>query len=227
MADEPIVKIETHVEDAQGRLAGRYKEKLTYEGTVAMSARQVQDLEDTILDLSEVWNVANAEGPFLDDIGATVGQPRQGFDDDFYRIMIYVKMIENVSEGQPSMIISAARLVFGADIIHYMNLGLASVGLMFNGTFPPVPPSFIYTNLERILMAGVSLDYLAMPLPGIDVDDLFSFEGGTTGKGFGDLDDPSVGGYWVGLIPNTSDVIPDVEVFAFDLGQFDLSPFAL
>lgn len=227
MADDPVVKIETHVEDAKGRLSGRYREKETYEGMVALLARQVQDIEDTILDLIEIRKVENATGPFLDDIGAKVGQPRQGFDDDFYRILIYVKMIENISEGQPSMIIVAAQLVFGSTIIHYQNLGLASVGLMFNGTFPPVPPSFIYTNLERILMAGVSLDFLAMPLPGIDVDDLFSFEGGTTGKGFGDLDDPSVGGFWANLIPNNSTIIPDVEYFAFDLGQFDLSPFAL
>jgi hypothetical protein len=200
MADSKITKVTTHVQDAKDRLTGQYKGKPRIEGTVGLLAKQIQDLEDVLTDLLEAEILANAQGAFLDQLGDLVGQEREGLQDDFYRILIAVKIVKNFSKGEPDAIIRATRLIFQASEVHYMNLGGANVGLYVNGITPDVPSSFIYSNLQEVAAAGVKILFVAVAPPDTDPEDVFAFDGGETGGGFGSLSDPDIGGAWSGLI---------------------------
>jgi len=203
MAEE-IIQILTHEDDAVARLAGQYKGKPRIEALVRSIARQIQDLENAAFSVLVNDTLELAEGDALDLIGSLVEQPRQGFADDFYRILIKVKIAENFSEGQPRAIIQAFRLIMVANVVHYQNLGLGCVGLFGDGTFPPVNAGFVYDQLERILADGVSITYISTPAPGVDAADTFCFAGGPigVGKGFSDIAE-TVGGKWAGLVERT------------------------
>jgi hypothetical protein len=206
MADDPIVRITDHAQQAIERLSGQYREKNTLEGTVSLLARQVQDLEDTVFDILEQRKLAEATGVWLDALGEIADQPRQGFDDDLYRILIYVKIIENLSQGEPAAIISAFRLIMGAGSVQYVNLGGANVMLYADGELPPVSGSFLYNQLQRVVAAGVKIVALTTG-EGTDANDQFALGGVLTGdpavgKGLGSEDGTTIGGYFASIITN-------------------------
>ena len=228
MADSRLTQVTTHVADAKARLSGQYKEKPLIEGTVGIFADQIQDIEDTLFALLDIELLANATGQFLDDLGSLVVLDRQGVSDDFYRILIAVKIIKNFSKGEPAALIRATRLIFQTTEVHYMNLGHAAVGLYVSATYPAlIPGEFIYENLQEIVAAGVKIEFISFTSDTLDSDLVFAFDGGTTGAGFTDLADPSVGGYWSRLLIDDSTIPEDLTItFAFGTGMFDFSPLA-
>lgn len=199
MADSKIIKVTTHVQDAKDRLTGNKKGQPRIEGTIGMLAKQIQDLENVLVDLLDAELLATAQGDFLDKLGDLVGQPREGLQDDFYRILVAVKIVKNFSKGEPDAVIRATRLIFQATEVHYMNLGGGNVGLYVNGIIPAAPASFVYANLQEVVAAGVKINLIVSPPDDTDPDDVFAFDGGTAGSGFGSLTDPDVGGVFSGL----------------------------
>jgi len=57
-------------------------------------------------------NIDNAKGAVLDRYGLNFGVARQGADDDFYRLLIKVKMLALLSGGDIDTVISAAASLF-------------------------------------------------------------------------------------------------------------------
>lgn len=193
MANE-VIKITNHQSLAFARFLEQWKKKPNMESAIRAIVGGYPEMETLFFDLIEKrFDISLAEGEQLDVLGVIVGQERLGFDDAFYRILLQVRIGINVSEGDPERIISIAKLLTGASFIHYMNLDDGEVAIGTDGTIDLVTKNFMLTNLAKVLMAGVRLDYVAT----YEKDEAFAVTGpnaNAAAKGFGTIADVNAGG---------------------------------
>jgi hypothetical protein len=76
---------------------------------------QLQDLEDAGQTLLTLLDIDASEGVQLDNIGRIVGQPRNGVDDETYRLYLSARVLANKSDGTVEDIFSVMRALFGQD----------------------------------------------------------------------------------------------------------------
>jgi hypothetical protein len=194
-----IAKINDHIEQAKERLITQYKQATNLKNILDCFNEQTQDLEDAIHELFEGRWVDVAQGQVLDDFGTIVGQDRLGFDDDFYRILIYVKMGQNISQGETERVIDVYKIITRATIAQIQEHFPAGVTLLSNGTINPITASFIYEELQKVVGAGIRVDRI-----GEFSDTPFGFAGAPTALGFGTVADSSIGGtfaFWYDTAP--------------------------
>jgi len=193
MATE-IVKITDHEARAFARFFEQWKNKPNMVSSISSLVGGYPDMETMFFDLLDKrFNIDAAEGEQLDVIGIIVGQGRLNFDDAFYRILLNVRIGINISEGEPESIISTAKILTSADFIHYMNLRDGEVAIGTDGVIDLVTKDFLLFNLQKVLMGGVRLDYVAT----YEKDEAFAFSGvnaTAAAKGFGTIADGLVGG---------------------------------
>lgn len=208
-------KITTHVTDAEGNLIQQYKEATKLKTLLGALNVQVQDLEDALHSLIEGRWIENASGQVLDDFGEIIGQERMGFDDDFYKILLYVKMGENVSQGETERVIDVYKIITRATLVQLSEVFPAGIELMSNGTINPITAEFIWDKIQRVRAAGVRIDLIghfdAKPFgfskaPGAagfnqgklgyfyKTNKKFAFSGNANAGGFGTLADRIIGG---------------------------------
>lgn len=188
-----VIEITDHVEQALDRRLEQWKEKPNMESFLRALLNGHQDLESTFFDLINRLDIFLSEGVQLDNIGKIVGQDRLGFDDDFYRILILARIGINISSGEAERIISTAKLLTKANYIHYMNLLNGEIAIGSDGVINPLSVEFLITNLQRVVMGGVRIDYLAI----YDKTEAFAIAGTnvkTLGRGFGSTTDLATGG---------------------------------
>lgn len=101
-----------HVEAGQGNFLYQFRRNAIILLAYAASLlQQVQDLEDALWDIFELLNPAVASGVHLDRLGKLVGQPREGRDDQTYRLWIMARILINRSSGTPDNILNIAQIV--------------------------------------------------------------------------------------------------------------------
>ena len=188
MSYDPIL---THETDALDRLISQYKDRPNIEGVIKSETDQDQEFETEIQDVLLKRQIEFANGEELDRIGDLVGQNRQGFADDFYRVLLFVKIGQNVSNGEMSRVISVMKLLANDALVHGQWLGNAEIDLAVGTDLDPDLVDFIYQNIEKVVAGGVRVGQIAC----FDPDEPFSFAGpGPAGLGFGTTADPLVGG---------------------------------
>jgi len=97
-----------HVPRGVARIIDRYR----YPRTSALLASwlaEVQAVEDALWQLLTERSLATAEGAQLDVLGAIVGEPRQGRDDETYRLWISARNQVSRSSGVTTEILAIAR----------------------------------------------------------------------------------------------------------------------
>ena len=187
-----IDKNSQHVSEALGRLLTQYKGKPKLAALIEALVEQVQLSENAVVDLVDKRSLDQAKGQQLDKLGTIVGRSRSGFDDDFYRILLYVQIGQNTSQGGPAKLISVFKLLTEADYVHYMNLGDASVQLNASAPIDEGEVNFVYENMQKLVAGGVRVDHIAC----FDATAPFSFSGSNTlvpGAGFSDISQTSGG----------------------------------
>lgn len=209
-------QINNHVEDAESNLLQQYREATKLKALLSALNIQVQNIEDALFSLFEGRWIENATGQVLDDFGEIIGQERQGFDDTFYRVLLYVKMGENISQGETERVIDVYKIITQATIVQMREIFPAGVELMSDGTINPITAEFIWAQLQRVRAAGVRIDkighfdnvkpfgFLGAPnAQGFDQGKLgylyktnkkFAFSGNPNAGGFGTLADRILGG---------------------------------
>lgn len=186
-----VTPITNHEQQALDRRTEDYKEQANFEGVIKSYVAQIQILEDETQRLFLEQFVDFAIGTQLDQFGKIVVLAREGFSDDFYRILLKVKIGQNISNGEPNSIITTLKLLTQASLVHYQNLGNAQVGLAIDTTIDPTLVDFFFENMQRVVMAGVRVNFIAS----FDPDEPFSFDGvGPIGLGFSSLAAPTTGG---------------------------------
>lgn len=97
-----------HVSRGVARLIERYRLPMT-SALLASWLHEVQVLEDALWQLATERSVLTAYGATLDLLGEIVGQPREGRDDDTYRVWIAARMLVQRSSGTTTDILAIAR----------------------------------------------------------------------------------------------------------------------
>lgn len=179
-------------------------------------SRQLTDLKKTI-DTVEDWrDIDKAEGATLDRIGENVIQPRGQATDPVYRILLKSKIARNLSDGSINTIISVLATALSVNpsairlqekwndpddpepaAIKVIELPLAKLNEA------GVDPSNFGRLVKRTVAAGVSIST-------VELSGTFEFGDVTNAidyiKGFGDVDDDSVGGYLGAVYTPSNDI---------------------
>lgn len=138
-------KITNHVAQAKARLLSQYKDKERVECMIQAFSQGYQDIEECLFKMYYERSVNSAIGEQLDIIGFIVGQPRYGWDDDAYRVLILGKIGANISKGTPEELISMFKLLMKCTKAHYYPYYPAEVYII--GNFAPV-------DTEQLLIDG-------------------------------------------------------------------------
>lgn len=106
-----IVPITNHVQQALALLAQQFHGNVQIEAIVRAIVRRVQDFEDLAIAVVNGFDLDTAIGAQLDLIGVIVGEPRQGREDEEYRLHIRARIRLNVGSGTGPDIIDIVALM--------------------------------------------------------------------------------------------------------------------
>jgi len=124
----------------------------------ALYGNQVQDLENKMRDLYFRLDIDRMAGVQLDKIGTIVGQDRLGFADDFYRILIKVKIGVHTSEGTIEQILTAWKLLTDSTEVTLTERFPAKIKLTTTTYLEDVLMNFVKEYSQQILAGGVGID---------------------------------------------------------------------
>jgi len=105
-----------HVTRGVERLIERYRLPRT-SALLASWLTEVQAVEDAFYELLTERSIAVATGDMLDILGRIVGQPRDGRDDDTYRLWIAARMMVQRSSGTTEQIIAIVDKLTGGGLV--------------------------------------------------------------------------------------------------------------
>lgn len=177
MPSNPVNTITTHKEDAFTRLLQQYKDKPNLKKIIEIYADRQQDLELVFVSLYLARSVNDAVGAQLDQVGEIVGLARPGSligNDDAYRTLIFVKIGQNVSQGEAERIINVAKLLTGSEYVHLLDILNGNVELTITtdlGDQETIDST--YRNMEIVLAAGVRVAAILCA----DPEEAFAFDG--------------------------------------------------
>lgn len=200
-------RITNHVDLGLGRLREQFKRKTLIRGLFTAFLKQIQGAEDATYQLNTMRTLSTATGLVLDQIGTVVGVARTpGQSDADYRVVLKVKQLQNVAQGQPSIAMQVLKILTGSSVIVYQDLYPAAVQMGGDGYFgSQAMVNTLYRQVHAVLPAGVRCDDLVS-----FASDGFSIYDSNDGFGFGDDLDVAVGGEIAEHLFNTN------IQFAFD-----------
>lgn len=169
-----VTQILDHSGDALKRLLEQYKNQEVLQGVIDIYSDQVQEAENALYALFDALDPNDMEGAMLDIIGAIVGRPRSTTDDVRYRILIWVKVHQNVSKGEPERVISVLKLLTESVYVHNISLGQAEVQLqMTNQLLSQDEIDLIYREIHNVTADGVRVSYIIHAHP----EEAFAYAG--------------------------------------------------
>jgi len=198
-----IIEITTHVVDAKNRLLEQYKEKPNINALVEIFSNRSQLIETELQKFPNARSINDAVGAQLDQIGSIVGLDRViGQSDENYRAELFVQISINTAQGDPESLILLVENLTQATIVKYVNLGNGNMSFYIDVDIPTDEINILYERIESAALGGVQVSAIIK----ITATETFSFagsDGGTTGKGFGSIYDPLIGGVWASLLVRT------------------------
>lgn len=157
-------QITTHVDDAIDRLIEHFSgpDKPVLNGLLTTYAQGIQDLEDALwamiygrLLIAAPGQAHGAVGVHLDTIGRLIGAPREGLDDDTYRVLLLLTIRVNRSFGTTVDLLEIARLAIGDAYGEFVYREEAVLSTYFYFEALPVPIAIILVRaLEKARAAG-------------------------------------------------------------------------
>lgn len=154
-----LIKITTHVEDAQNRLVQQYKESPNFNNLLKSLILPVQEIEGQVDDVYRLRSIVSAAGIQLDSIGGIVGELRVGRSDQVYRNAIINRISINTAGGEPESIINAIKQIHTPTTINYYDLGNAEFQLFiqiapFVANLPQLVQSISPAGVGSIVTQG-------------------------------------------------------------------------
>jgi len=120
------------------------------------------ELEGQIYDLSNQWDIDAAKAILLDRIGKILGEPRDGNDDNLYRLLIKLRILLNTTNGSVNDIIKVIKFLYSSEVIDIMPKYPAALVILHDG-------SQEYINFNRILVQVIGAGI------GYETQELYSF----------------------------------------------------
>lgn len=168
-------------------------------------SEQMLALQQTIDRAGDWRDIDSAEGKVLDDIGTNVNQPRGKATDEVYRILLKSKIARNLSDGSINTLI---RVLSTALSVSPTELRIVE---KWHDEIEPEPAALklIELPLKKLNEAGMDpVNFVrivqktvaaGVKVQALELSGTFEFGGITSPidnqKGFGDVNDASIGGY--------------------------------
>lgn len=186
-----VTPIATHLDDALARLLEQYKKAPRLKSILTGLGKEIQQTEDAFTSITAARAINTAEGLNLDKLGAIVGAERpDGVSDRVYRVIIYGSASANVSQGETENVITTYKLLTQASDVRLYEEFPAGISVFSNGALDGETTPFVEQYLKKAIAAGVKLITY-----GLFSDEVgFGFAENPTALGFGDLNNPDVGG---------------------------------
>lgn len=217
-----VTQITTHVQDALNRLLEQYKYQPAVIGFLTAFLQHVQKLENALYPLDQYRQLMFAYGLQLDKLGEVIGQPRNGLDDAEYLILLLGTIAENNSDTTAPSMLTIVQTLFQATNVFIKtpnsSPGQNEVTLWESfGVGTPQFPTSLYPLIEQLIASAVgaviNVAYITSfnaagafamagpqawtrnfgPMTTPDVNNPWPF-------GFGDLNNPYVGGPFASLV---------------------------
>lgn len=145
-----------HLTVARGLMPGQFKNSTNLDALLAAfvgETHAVQELENVIFDLySKRW-LWIAEGAQLDGLGDILDEPRESADDEEYRSQLYLKILTNVSQGEPERLIEAANRAASPSAVHLIERPVATAEIYLHG----YTETKWIPRVERVAAGGVQI----------------------------------------------------------------------
>jgi len=126
---------------------------------------QIQELENESRKLLYILNIDSSEGTQLDNIGTLVGQDRLGYNDEYYRILLKVKIGINVSEGDIERILALWKLITETINVHLIEVFPAKIKLDTDEYLGDAMFAFLKNVAKDALAGGVGIDTILITDP--------------------------------------------------------------
>lgn len=216
MAVNPFLEID-YLAEARSRVTEQFKTDghPIFDKFLQILLNEKLTLQEVFRQLMQERSLDTAIGVQLDQLGDIVGQSRTlvnvqtmpaqtiVLDDDAYRIFIRSKIAKNITRATPEDIMANANLIFNTTGSTVQDEGNAAYTLYVGKILSPLEQSLLNYIIQedgyiaRLVPkpAGVRVNYGNF-IP----DNYFGYQGAPNVKGYGDLDNPSVGGYYAALL---------------------------
>lgn len=175
----------TNVLTALARLIEQYRSATlqpNIQALVGVFAAETQVLTDAASSLATITSIDDSQGVQLDNIGAIVGEPRQGFDDVPYRLHLKARVLLNRSSGTIPEILALFELLLGDAVTLTLTEGYPAGFTLAVGGMPvdDTLAGYLWAFLQEAKDAGVRAILEWSP---DDDSSTFCFAGGN-GLGF-------------------------------------------
>lgn len=128
---------------------------------IAWCTDEVESSNEKIM----LWdNIDYAQGRYLDRIGANYGVDRQGANDVFYRLMIKVKMLAQLSGGDVDTILNATSILLGIPPEKIIYESLFPAKMRITVLSDDLPDDYlniadiVARQIKRVMVAGVGFE---------------------------------------------------------------------
>jgi len=174
-SDFACTLITTHVDDAKDRLIRQYKQGSNVEDVAGALVTPIQQSENDLYELYSLDDIDVMIGTQLDMIGATIGQDRQGFLDDDYRILLKARIAINSSRGTLDDLLSIWNILNPSQTTEILEQFPAQIELKTTLTWATVQQAdMAFEAMEQAVAAGVRIVWIT-PITTIG-DGIFKFD---------------------------------------------------
>ena len=160
----------------------KMQDKEKFMGMISIGNARADTLESVMISMIND-TLQNCVGVQLDIAGEIVGMERDNRDDESYRSLIFLKILINISSGEPEVLIQAIQQLYGSNLVDYTPVYPAKVRIWQDGEF------------------GV---YLTFDLESAEGDELIFMDGNSF---IGRTADESSQDLLVGLLPSGVDLM--------------------
>ena len=161
-----MIHITDHVVQSLKRRLEQFKNKPNLQAVLEIYLDQIQEAEDALYALFGALDINTQEGLMLDLIGEIVGRPRTTTSDPRYRILLWVKIAQNISEGEPERVISVFKLLTESEYVHHINLLNAEVQVQVTNDFTDQDEvDLVYRETQKVVAAGVRISVILVADP--------------------------------------------------------------
>lgn len=154
----PLLQVKNHLAAARDNLLAQDKNRPNLDGLLSAIIEPLQDIENSLFELSKNRSLNSATGFYLDGIGAIIGEVRNYRNDDDYRLAILIRIISNNGGGTADEILIILSSIYPNSKIKYTECGNAFFQIQIERATKPIGINQLLSKLKPI---GVSVPVVA------------------------------------------------------------------
>ncbi|MDR1903754.1 MAG: hypothetical protein LBQ88_15915 [Treponema sp.] len=134
-----------------------YQQWLCREDTLKLASfgdKGLAEVDDQILALKDQWDIDNVKGALLDRMGKILAEPRNGNNDEMYRLFLKLRTMLNTTSGSVNDVIKVIKFLYSSEIVHIVPDYPAGLIILHDGEGPDI-------NFNAIIkqVVGAGIDY--------------------------------------------------------------------